>query len=90
MEFTPAIQWAALLRETGKRKLVAHPGGRPLGRLQLERAADTVLAIGPEGGLTEEEVAQAIQADWKVVALGERILRIETAALALIAQLLVE
>jgi 16S rRNA U1498 N3-methylase RsmE len=35
-------------------------------------------------------VAQAIQADWKVVALGERILRVETAALALIAQLLME
>ncbi len=90
MEIAPAIQWAVLLRETGKRRLVAHPGGRPLGQLQLERAADTVLAIGPEGGLTDEEVAQAIQADWKVVALGERILRVETAALALIAQLLME
>ena len=90
MEITPVREWAALLRETGKRRIIAHPGGRRLGQVQLERAADTVLAIGPEGGLTEEEVAQAVQADWKVVALGERILRVETAALALIAQLVVE
>ncbi len=42
-----------------------------------------VAAIGPEGGFTEEEVDQAAGLGWTRVGLGERILRIETAALSL-------
>ena len=33
----------------------------------------TQLAIGPEGGLTDSEVAAAIAADWQAVDLGPRI-----------------
>lgn len=40
------------------------------------------LMLGPEGGLTEAEVASARDAGWRVVSLGPRILRAETAALA--------
>ena len=39
------------------------------------------LLIGPEGGITGEEVKQAIANGWQVVTLGPRILRAETAAL---------
>jgi 16S rRNA (uracil1498-N3)-methyltransferase len=46
---------------------------------------DVVMAVGPEGGLTEEEVGQAREAGWESVRLGPRILRIETAALVLAA-----
>ncbi len=42
-----------------------------------------VLAVGPEGGLTTEEVAAAAGLGAKLVSLGPRILRTETAALAL-------
>ena len=87
MEITLTIHWSDLLSESGERRVVAHPGGRPLGQLRLEQATDAVLAVGPEGGLTDDEVAQAVEAGWNVVALGERILRVETAALALVAQL---
>jgi len=38
--------------------------------------------IGPEGGLSEAEVAVAVQAGCVPVSLGRRILRMETAALA--------
>ncbi len=38
------------------------------------------LLIGPEGGLSAEEVDQAVQAGWNAVSLGPRILRMETAA----------
>lgn len=41
------------------------------------------LAIGPEGGFSERELEAAEQ--WQVVSLGPRVLRVETAALALIA-----
>ena len=43
------------------------------------------LAIGPEGGLTDEEIQQALASGWHAVDLGPRILRVETAALALAA-----
>ncbi|MBC7969513.1 MAG: 16S rRNA (uracil(1498)-N(3))-methyltransferase [Verrucomicrobia bacterium] len=60
--------------------------------LQSERSesppASIVLAIGPEGGWTEDEVAGAIAVGYQPVALGTRILRAVTApvvALSLIA-----
>lgn len=42
-----------------------------------------IAAVGPEGGFTEEEVNQAIQAGWEEIDLGPRILRTETAAIVL-------
>ncbi len=44
-----------------------------------------VAAVGPEGGWTPEEIAQAVRAGWQIVGLGPRTLRIETAALHLAA-----
>lgn len=48
---------------------------------------DVRLAIGPEGGFTPGEMTLALAAGWEGVTLGPRILRIETAALALAARL---
>ena len=39
------------------------------------------LLTGPEGGLEEKEVSQAMDAGWQVCTLGKRILRCETAPL---------
>ena len=39
------------------------------------------LLTGPEGGLEEKEVKQAMDAGWRVCTLGKRILRCETAPL---------
>jgi 16S rRNA (uracil1498-N3)-methyltransferase len=47
-----------------------------------------LLFIGPEGGLTPEEVAQARQRGVQIVTLGTRILRAETAALASVANVM--
>ena len=44
-----------------------------------------VLALGPEGGWTEEEVDQFRQAGWRPASLGNTILRVETAAIAALA-----
>ncbi|MCS7305014.1 MAG: 16S rRNA (uracil(1498)-N(3))-methyltransferase [Thermoguttaceae bacterium] len=52
-------------------------GGKPL----------WAAAVGPEGGWTQAELAQAQAAGWHLVSLGTRILRTETAALALAALL---
>ncbi len=43
--------------------------------------ANLTLLIGPEGGLSAEEVDQAVRMGWKAVSLGPRILRMETAAI---------
>ncbi|MBK9115772.1 MAG: 16S rRNA (uracil(1498)-N(3))-methyltransferase [Betaproteobacteria bacterium] len=45
------------------------------------------LLIGPEGGLSADEVARAVRAGMAPVRLGPRILRAETAALAALAAL---
>ncbi|MDD3469305.1 MAG: RsmE family RNA methyltransferase [Thermoguttaceae bacterium] len=42
-------------------------------------------AVGPEGGFTDEEVSAAIQLGFRPLSLGARILRIETAAIAIAA-----
>ena len=40
------------------------------------------IAVGPEGGFSDEEVNQAVAAGWQIAAIGSRVLRIETAAVA--------
>jgi 16S rRNA (uracil1498-N3)-methyltransferase len=46
-----------------------------------------VAAVGPEGGLTNAELDATRAAGWEIASLGPRILRIETAAVALAALL---
>ncbi|HKB40073.1 MAG TPA: RsmE family RNA methyltransferase [Gemmataceae bacterium] len=62
-------------------RVLAHPGGMALS--SLAKGVDTALAVGPEGGLTDEEVEASRAAGWRVVGLGPRILRVETAAVLL-------
>lgn len=60
---------------------VAHPGGEPMQDVRDD--SPCWIAIGPEGGFTDQETSLAVEAGWKTVGLGPRILRIETAALTL-------
>jgi 16S rRNA (uracil1498-N3)-methyltransferase len=53
-----------------------------------ELLRNVFVAIGPEGGFTNEEVALAAKAGWQTVDLGPRILRIETAAILLMAMVI--
>jgi len=64
--------------------LLLHPGGesRPLAlHLPPEPPPGAWLAVGPEGGFSEAELAHAVEAGWCTVQLGPRILRTETAGL---------
>jgi 16S rRNA (uracil1498-N3)-methyltransferase len=67
------------------RLLLAHPGGDPISAFDLAVSRPTAITIGPEGGLTDDEVAAATAAGWNRVGLGPRILRVETAAVAIAA-----
>lgn len=46
--------------------------------------ARVTLLIGPEGGLSEREIAQSLEQDFKALTLGPRVLRTETAPVAAI------
>jgi 16S rRNA (uracil1498-N3)-methyltransferase len=63
-------------------RLLADVGGAPAGSAVAAGSA-LVVAVGPEGGWAEEEIAAA--SGWRRISLGARTLRIETAALALAA-----
>lgn len=87
----PAVDYAAMLQDAPGLRLLAweEAVGRPslihaLSRAELPVRAVSLL-IGPEGGLTAEEVGQAEAAGWQTVSLGPRILRAETAAVAALA-----
>ncbi|MBP1992868.1 16S rRNA (uracil(1498)-N(3))-methyltransferase [Paenibacillus eucommiae] len=53
-------------------------------------AGTVMLAVGPEGGFTEQEIRQAEEAGFISVSLGRRILRTETAAMVGLTCLLYE
>lgn len=56
----------------------------PLPHLQPSATSGVVLLSGPEGGLSLEEEAQALERGFMPVSLGPRILRAETAPLAVL------
>mgnify|MGYP000034591991 CR=1 FL=1 len=51
----------------------------------LEKQQDVALLIGPEGGLSEQEIFMVTEQSFQAVNFGPRILRTETAAVAAIA-----
>jgi 16S rRNA (uracil1498-N3)-methyltransferase len=80
---------------------VERPGGDELRLMFSERGGASLVAagetdkqrdsitalVGSEGGWTDEEIDQARDNDWKIVTLGGRILRAETAVIAVSALL---
>jgi 16S rRNA (uracil1498-N3)-methyltransferase len=71
-------------------RIIAHPGGSSdVGCVKhaKEHSTDVFLAVGPEGGFTDEEIDLAAKSGWRIIDLGPRTLRIETAALALVAMI---
>ena len=86
-ELLPAAKPEDVARQahaTGREVLLAHPDGVTV---DCSSAADKLLLIGPEGGFTDDEVRQIVSAGAKKVSLGQQILRIETAAVSLLATL---
>ena len=84
----PAIyldEW--LKQETSALKLNLHPKAQhSIMNLPIENKRVRLL-IGPEGGLSDNEIAQANTAGFHDVLLGPRVLRTETAALTAITAL---
>jgi len=74
-------------------KLIAHPEAEPIAGLARRTgrtgsaAGRVLLAIGPEGGWVDFEVAKFREQGFRPVGMGARILRMDTAVVALLARL---
>ncbi|NWD77854.1 16S rRNA (uracil(1498)-N(3))-methyltransferase [Pseudomonas gingeri] len=84
----PVIHPPLLLAEWVKQveadlKLVLHPVAEPL--TSHPKPGTLAFLIGPEGGLSDSEVAQATQAGYLPARLGPRVLRTETAPVVALA-----
>ncbi len=82
MEIARSISWFDLVQQDqgAQAKLIAAP--RTNVSWSLGGGQPCIVAIGPEGGFSEKEEAAAEANQWAPLNLGNRILRIETAAFA--------
>ena len=93
MQINPTVTWADLIQcHSGQQLLVADPLGQPLASVigSLDSTLPVVMAVGPEGGLTDAERDAATARSARLVSLGGNILRVETAAIALVARLVLD
>lgn len=79
-------QWAATLDDSCGVRLALDPSGDIAPR-SLPDLTTATLVVGPEGGLSEQDLNVLDQADFRGLRLGPRILRTETAGLAAITAL---
>lgn len=89
-EIAPVMRWETLFEELEGDTVVAWEEEHEtrLGDAVPRDPEAVSLVIGPEGGLTPEEVALAVREGSAIVSLGRRPLRAETAAIAAVAELM--
>lgn len=74
--------------DTNTHRLVLDPeAGRTLAELQIQPGDTITLVIGPEGGLSDRDLAALRAGGYSGLRLGPRILRTETAGVAVLAAL---
>jgi 16S rRNA (uracil1498-N3)-methyltransferase len=79
------VSWGALFARLDGRIVVCWEEATGPHLLDATRDGDLSLVVGPEGGLSADEVETARGHDAAIASLGKRILRAETAALAAVA-----
>jgi RsmE family RNA methyltransferase len=83
--FRPFVENELPSIANGTRALVAHPNAA--GECPRNVGERVTLAIGPEGGFIDAEIASLQRVGFGTVSLGPRVLRVETAVAALLARL---
>lgn len=87
-EVQPLLTLPQALAAAGGQRLLLHPeGGVPLKSAGLRADEPITVLIGPEGGFDAEELAAARAAGFAALTLGPRVLRTETAGLAVLSAL---
>lgn len=95
MEIAEPEKWSEFAARDSREtlRLIAQPGAtqsisaacRTDGSSQAARQREICIAVGPEGGFSDQEFNLALAHGWQGVSLGRRILRVETACLVLAA-----
>ncbi len=70
---------------TGECRLLLDASGESIRDALHALDGPVTIALGPEGGLTDDERAQFIRRGWRLVTLGQNVLRFETAGIAALA-----
>jgi 16S rRNA (uracil1498-N3)-methyltransferase len=84
----PVQPWKTVMTQiTGQRKICAARGDSQHLMSCLDLEGSVSIAIGPEGGWTEQELQQSIKLGWQPVSLGQRVLRTITAPLAVMSMI---
>jgi 16S rRNA (uracil1498-N3)-methyltransferase len=86
MQIAPALSLENLV--SSRPGMLLHPHGETWNGCNVNQE-QLCVAIGPEGGFTEQEIAAGQKAGWPLLSLGNRILRVETAAIAIAARYLI-
>jgi 16S rRNA (uracil1498-N3)-methyltransferase len=79
---------AGLIGEADLAVVLHEASSEPLADLAVPDAGEILVVVGPEGGLTDEEVALFVAAGADSTRLGAEVLRTSTAGLAAVAALL--
>jgi RsmE family RNA methyltransferase len=90
--FRPFVEdFIPTIAKTYSRKLVAHPeAGEGLKQAAgTKMTGRTLLAVGPEGGWVDFEIEKFVEQSFVPVSMGARVLRTDTAVVALLSQLMV-
>lgn len=89
--FVPEIslpaRFADVLEREGLGVMFSERGGEPFDSLTKETPGALTALVGSEGGWSDEEIEAAQKHDFHIVTLGGRVLRAETAAIAVTALL---
>jgi 16S rRNA (uracil1498-N3)-methyltransferase len=91
-QVTPASSFAAMLKQAGDKSVKMifweeeekNSIKAALRNKNLDAAFDYFIIVGPEGGFSKEEVMAAKKAGFLSISLGRQILKVETAAAAII------
>jgi 16S rRNA (uracil1498-N3)-methyltransferase len=92
-EVAPPINFAEFVKGKARANqalMFAERAGQSLGKICesfTNPPASLVALIGPEGGWTDAEIETARESGWSIVTLRGRIMRAETAAIAIVALL---
>lgn len=80
-EIVAPVKWSKAISDlpVGQLNLFCHFGGKQIKEIRL-RDKKVGVWVGPEGGWSEKEMAEAKKKDSEIVSLGNTVLRAETAA----------
>jgi 16S rRNA (uracil1498-N3)-methyltransferase len=87
--FRPFVEdYYPAIRDGYHHHLLAHPGGQATLQYEIDgKLGRAVFAIGPEGGWVDYEVQKFREQGFVVCSIGERILKVDTAVVALHARI---